>query len=176
MASQTLRHRGAAEHAVPVKPISRFRHRLDDLISDGYPRHIAIIGGGAAGCELALALAKRWQNDSGIRPDISIFGRAARLLPEMPPRAARIMYDALRIAGCVVRCGSEVTLIEQNALHLADGSHHEFDAVFLVSAVAPPAWLTGSKLMLDDAGFIAVGPTLQSCLMRIFLPPAISPH
>ena len=153
---------GAAEHAIPVKPISRFRHRLDDLISDGYPRRIAIIGGGAAGCELALALAKRWQSDSGIRPDISIFGRAARLLPEMPPRAARIMYNALNNAGCVVRCGTEVTLIEQGALHLADGSHHEFDAVFLVSAVAPPAWLTGSNLMLDDAGFIAVGPTLQS--------------
>lgn len=153
---------GAATHAVPVKPISRFQHRLDRLVSQGYPRRLAIIGGGAAGCELALALAKRWQIESGVRPDISIFGRASRLVPEMPPRAARVLHDALRKAGCAIRCGAHVTEIDEQALQLADGSRHEFDAVFLVSAVAPPAWLTGSGLALDDTGFIAVGPTLQS--------------
>lgn len=153
---------GAAQHAVPVKPISRFRHRLDDLVSEGYPRRIAIIGGGAAGCELALAFARRWHRDAGTRPDISIFGRSARLVPEMPPRAARLLHDALRNVGCTIRCGAEVTRIEDGALTLADGKRSEFDAVFLVSAVTPPAWLAHSGLTLDEAGFIAVGPHLQS--------------
>ena len=153
---------GAAQHAVPVKPISRFQHRLDELVSKGYPRRIAIIGGGAAGCELALAFARRWLRDAGARPAIFIFARSARLVPEMPPRAARLLHDALRDVGCTVQCGAEVTTIEDGTLTLASGDRFECDAVFLVSAVAPPAWLAHSGLTLDAAGFIAVGPHLQS--------------
>ena len=40
--------------------------------------------------------------------------------------------------------------------------HHEFDACFLVSAVAPPKWLAGTGLDLDPSGFISVSASLQS--------------
>ncbi|MGC6454607.1 MAG: selenide, water dikinase SelD [Candidatus Puniceispirillaceae bacterium] len=153
---------GAAAHCIPVKPIGRFRERLSALTASGHPQRLAVIGGGAAGCELALALSARWQQDTGSRPDIRIFGRAARLVPEHPPRAARHLYEALTKAGCSVHCGREVTLIEQGRLHLDGGENHEFDACFLVTAVAPPSWLAKTGLALDKAGFIAVRPSLQS--------------
>jgi len=153
---------GAAAHAIPVKPIGLFRQKLARLTERGFPQRLAVIGGGAAGCELALALSARWQRDAGQRPDISVFGRAARLVPEHPPRAARHLYDAMTKAGCSIRCGAEVTRIDAGRLHLQNGDSHEFDACFLVTAVAPPPWLSRSGLALDEAGFISVAASLQS--------------
>lgn len=153
---------GAADHCIPVKPIGGFRARLDALTTGGHPGRIAIIGGGAAGCELALALSKRWLGATGTRPQIVIYARSARLVPEMPARAARLIYETLAAAEITVRCGQAVTGVMANALYLEDGSQHEFDVSFLVTAVAPPHWLTTTGLTLDDHGFIAVSRTLQS--------------
>lgn len=153
---------GAADHCIPVKPISRFRERLSSLTATGHPERIAVIGGGAAGCELALALSKRWRAATGKQPRIKIFGRAARLVSELPPRATRLLYGALTNSGCTVHCGHAVSAVEANLLHLENGRAHEFDVCFLVTAVAPPSWLTGTGLACDDAGFLAVHRTLQS--------------
>ena len=153
---------GAASHCIPVKPISNFRDRLSELTTMGHPERLAVIGGGAAGCELALALSRQWLDATGKRPRITIFARSARLVPEHPPRAARLLYECLTKACCAVRCGHPVSHIEANRLHLDNGDAHEFDACFLVTAVAPPAWLRQTGLELDAAGFIAVDPTLQS--------------
>jgi len=153
---------GAAAHCIPVKPIGRFRERLTALTASGHPERIAVIGGGAAGCELALALSKRWLADTGKRPQVSIFGRSARLVPVLPPRAARLLYETLSKAGCSVHCGHAVARIDSDRLHLENDESHAFDACFLVTAVAPPPWLRETGLELDDAGFIAVNRTLQS--------------
>lgn len=153
---------GAAEHCIPVKPIGRFRDRLQALTAASHPGRLAVIGGGAAGCELALALSKRWLDATGTRPQIDIYARSARLVPEMPARAARLIFDALSAAGISVHCGQSVTGIMANELYLEDGSRHRFDVSFLVTAVAPPAWLTKTGLKLDERGFVAVQRTLQS--------------
>lgn len=153
---------GAADHCIPVKPIGRFRNRLDALTATGHPGRLAVIGGGAAGCELALALSRRWLDATGKRPQITIYTRSARLVPEMPARAARLIFTSLTAAGIAVHCGQSVTGITANELSLEDGSRHEFDVGFLVTAVAPPAWLANTGLTLDERGFVAVQRTLQS--------------
>lgn len=153
---------GAAEHCIPVKPIGRFRNRLEDLTATGHAGRLAVIGGGAAGCELALALSKRWLDATGTRPQIDIFTRSARLVPEMPARAARLIFTSLTAAGIAVHCGQTVTGVMANELYLEDGSRHGFDVSFLVTAVAPPAWLANTGLTLDERGFVAVQRTLQS--------------
>ena len=153
---------GAAQHCIPVKPISRFRQRLARLTSGGYPERIAVIGGGTAGCELALALSRRWLAATGKRARVTIFGRSGRLMPEHPPRAARLIYESLVSAGCRVVNGHSVVRVEDGRLVLDDGSLHEFDACFLVTAVSPPAWMAHTGLELDGRGFVKVGRTLQS--------------
>ncbi|WP_237217757.1 FAD-dependent oxidoreductase, partial [Falsiroseomonas oryziterrae] len=51
---------GAAEHATSLKPIDALLPRLDALVAEARPgRTIAVVGAGAAGTEMALALAVR---------------------------------------------------------------------------------------------------------------------
>lgn len=58
---------GALQHATPVKPIFSFVQRIDALLArarhSSTPPRIAVVGGGAGGVELALALAHRLKEE-----------------------------------------------------------------------------------------------------------------
>ena len=152
---------GAADHVIPVKPIAEFQKAFDDLLAAGLPKRLAVIGGGAAGCELALALNKRWR-DHGASPEMTLYSRSTRLMPQMAPRASHLMFAALLDAGIKLQLGRAVDKIDAGTIRFGDNSSEAFDACFLVSAVRPPRWLSTTGLALDDSGFIAVHPTLQS--------------
>ena len=176
---------GAENHTIPVKPIKEFQRSFDALLNAGLPKKIAVIGGGAAGSELALAINRRW-NEHGVTPHITLYSRSDRLLPRMSQRAAHLMLTALHDAGVKLQLGRTVKRIEKTMLYLGPSfeitrgmkkspknhkapkitnnaeSKEYYDACFLASAVRPPAWLGSSTLALDDTGFIAVHPTLQS--------------
>ncbi len=176
---------GAENNTIPVKPITNFQTSFEALLKVGLPEKIAVIGGGAAGCELALAINKRW-NKHGVTPHITLYSRSTRLLPRMSPRAANLMLTALYDAGIKLRLGCAIQKIEKTILYFSPrtektkgvtkslknhealkiaekGNYQEnYDTCFLVSAVRPPAWLGSSNLALDNSGFISVHSTLQS--------------
>ena len=152
---------GAADHVIPVKPISEFQKAFDDLLAAGLPNRLAVIGGGAAGCELALALNKRWRNH-GASPQMTLYSRSTKLMPQMAPRASHLMFGSLLDAGIKLQLGRAVDKIDAGMIWLDNNTSDPFDACFLVSAVRPPRWLSTTGLALDDNGFIAVQPTLQS--------------
>ena len=152
---------GAADHVIPVKPIAEFQKAFDDLLVAGLPKRLAVIGGGAAGCELALALNKRWRNH-GASPHMTLYSRSTRLMPQMALRASHLMLGALHGAGIKLQLGRAVDKVEAGIIRFGDNTSDAFDVCFLVSAVRPPRWLSTTGLALDDNGFIAVHPTLQS--------------
>ena len=152
---------GAADHVIPVKPIAEFQKAFDDLLAAGLPKRLAVIGGGAAGCELALALNKRWR-DHGASPEMTLYSRSTRLMPQMAPRASHLMFAALLDSGIKIQLGRAIEKIDAGQIRFSDSTSKTFDACFLVSAVRPPRWLSTTSLALDDSGFIAVHPTLQS--------------
>tara|TARA_B100001093_G_scaffold365408_1_gene350225 strand:- start:4709 stop:7015 length:2307 start_codon:yes stop_codon:yes gene_type:complete len=152
---------GAADHVIPVKPIAEFQKAFDDLLAAGLPKRLTVIGGGAAGCELALALNKRWR-DHGVSPEMTLYSRSTRLMPQMATRASHLMFGVLLDAGIKIQLGRAVNKIDAGTIRFCDSTSETFDACFLVSAVRPPRWLSTTGLALDDSGFIAVHPTLQS--------------
>ena len=152
---------GAADHVIPVKPIAEFQKAFDDLLTAGLPKRLAVIGGGAAGCELALALNKRWRNH-GTSPQMTLYSRSTKLMQQMAPRASHLMFDSLLDAGIKLQLGRAVDKIDAGMIWFGDNTSDAFDACFLVSAVRPPRWLSTTGLALDDNGFIAIQPTLQS--------------
>lgn len=144
---------GAAEHAQAVKPIADLLARC----ADAEPRAIAVLGAGAAGVEVAMALHHRWPAvrctlvERGTAP---LGGLGVRLQRSVGAELARQQIDVVT--------GAEVARIDGNTVHLADGRTIASDFTVLATGAAAPAWLRDSGLALDARGFIEVGATLQS--------------
>jgi pyridine nucleotide-disulfide oxidoreductase family protein len=150
---------GAEAHAVPVKPVASFLRRLAQaeatLADAGRARRIVVIGGGAAGIELAFAFRDRWP--AAAITLVAGGGLAPALNGGIRRRASR----ALGEAGVAVVERDEATAVDADAVTLASGRSLEADAVFVSTAARPPSWLDGTGLPRAADGGIAVRPTLQ---------------
>jgi selenide, water dikinase len=162
---------GAAEHAVAVKPIGDFIDRWDALLAralrpDG-PRRFAVVGGGAAGVELAFAIAARLRSEAagaGLRADafsVALYS-AGPLLGNL--NAGVVARIRRRLAAQAIACheNARVTHLAPGSLTLAGGAVHPVDAVLVSTQARPPPLVAASDLAKDAEGFLAIGPTLQS--------------
>ena len=163
---------GVANAAIPAKPIDRFLTRLEAarqriLAAEG-KAHIAIVGGGAASVELAMALRHRLHGDltaSGHDPEKSRFtlvtsasGVLSSLAPATRTRISRILAEQ----NIVIRSEARVVGIDGRRLLLAGGAILEADEVFWTTQAAAAPWLARTGLAVDAGGFLAVDDTLQS--------------
>ncbi len=145
--------------SIPVKPIGGFLAALTQLdtgLPDG--ARIALIGGGAAGTELALALAQRF----GGRVRITLVCDTPDPLAEAPPRARAIARAALAEARVELVCGVRAGALADSRLALSDGSFLAVQAVLWASNVVGPPLLAESGLICDAAGCVVVDATLRS--------------
>jgi len=169
---------GAAEHAMPVKPVDRFLEEWRRLI-DGLPGapeglgapsgpfRIAVVGGGAGGVELALAcrrrisalLRARCLPRGAVR--FTLFTEAEEIVPELHPRARRALARILEARGIQVRTGSRVSRVEGDALHVGEG-RIPADRVLWVTDASPPEWIGETGLETTPDGFLRVDATLRS--------------
>jgi selenide,water dikinase len=145
--------------AIAVKPIGRFLEQLATLearLPDG--ARLAVVGGGAGGTELALALAHRF----GRRVRISLVNRDAEPVNAAPPGARRAIRDALVDAGVETLNGVAAGALEHGRLALSDGSYIEAAAALWATGVVAPEFLAASGLACDAAGCVRVDATLLS--------------
>ena len=132
---------GAGESAIAVKPFDKFIPRWQALLEKGAraPR-IAIIGAGAAGVELAMAMK------------FALAGRGEVVLfsdRNMFPDAV-----AQRIRTALARLAIE--------LRTDAPDHSAFDAMFQATGASAPPVLRESGLKVDARGFVLVDPCLRS--------------
>ena len=145
--SRVERSLPGAERTLLVKPLDEFLAALDRKRLG----RVAIVGAGAAGAELAMALGYR--------------GAAITLYsdrPTPPGAAGELIAQALRRAGVDFRPGMAVSAVEQGPVILAGPSRQDFDLVILAAGSAAPAWLASAGLAVDGLGFVLVHDTLQS--------------
>ena len=155
---------GAREHALFVRPIEHFVSLLERLVDLAYarPLDLAVIGGGAAGFEIALALAHRFRPDRGeTTVRVSLVTGAGTPLAGYPPGVIARGRRALRERGVSV-IEQLCVAVEADRLQLADGATLACNAPVMAIGGVAPAWLAGSGLALDERGFVATGATLQS--------------
>lgn len=161
----TLAQTADAVPLIPVKPVESLWAGLDRLDADfgqhTRSAHLAVVGGGAGGVELALALAhrcRRWRH----RPHLTLYSGGSQLLPSHARAVRQRLLDALTDAGIEIRCQSRVQVVTARGLQMADHTEQAADAVFCATGAVAPGWLADSGLALDDRGFVSVGWDLAS--------------
>jgi selenide,water dikinase len=157
---------GAAEHALPVKPVKNFLVAWDALIarvSNGSVRSLAMVGGGAAGVEMLLAMQHRISKIQ--LPHIVryvLVTDTLQLLPNHPRGVRATLTRNLARKHIDVHYATRITNVEAHALIADNGTRIEADAIFLATGAAAPAWLATSGLAINGKNFININIYLQS--------------
>ena len=151
---------GASEHALPVRPLSAFVSSLQRYRASELPQGIAVIGAGAAGVELALALHAAISRTRRTAR-VTLLGRAPVPLPSFPPRARERLERVCAVRGITVRSAAHVIGLSAGCVHL-DDDRIAVDMTVWATGPAAPAWLATSGLATDARGFVAVDASLRS--------------
>jgi NADH dehydrogenase FAD-containing subunit len=119
-------------------------------MGDSRALRVAVIGSGATGVELALAVRHRLPDAAltlvcGPNPPLSDFPAAVQ------QRVTRLLKTQRITVLQDVALG-----INADAVQLGCGATLACDVPLLATGVQAPSWLADSGLALDDAGFIAV--------------------
>ncbi len=148
---------------VRVKPVVNtgdIRRRLLAFRRDLVPR-VLVIGGGAAGCEVAanaLALLDR----VGLEVELTVAQKSESLLPDAPTRAQRQILRFLRERGAEVLTGTPVTRLGGSAAWTADGREIPYDLSVLAVGVSSSSVFHASRLPTGDDGGLWVDRRLRS--------------
>ena len=157
---------GAREHAVAIRPMQAavaLRARIDALAAPARrgPVRVTVVGGGAGGVEIALAVHRRIRA-AGTRPEVSLVEAAIDVLPGYAAPVRRRAAAILAQRGITVSTGSAVSAVDAGAVHLENGTRGAADLVVWLAGVTGPALLADPGLPLDPRGFLLVGPTLRA--------------
>lgn len=156
---------GAARHGTPVKPVARFLQHWallrDSARKSAAGLHVVIVGAGAGGVELALAMQYRIHSDRA-RAHFTLVSDGPTILASHPRGVQRRFAAILRERGIAVRLHSPVVQAEAGVLLLAGGKQLRADHAIWITGAAAPAWPRNCGLQTDNAGFIAVDAHLQS--------------
>ncbi|MBU8545947.1 MULTISPECIES: FAD-dependent oxidoreductase [Roseomonadaceae] len=148
---------GAAEHALPLKPIDALLPRLRGIFHEAHPgQRIAVVGAGAAGVEVALALAVR------LDAAITLVAGASGLLPGFPGRLRRRAGQALAARKVALRSGRNVTEVAQGAVHFDGAPSLPAESVIWATGAAAAPWLAETGLARDARGFLRVDACLRA--------------
>jgi selenide,water dikinase len=172
---------GANDFALPVKPISNFIVEWRGIIarakaanSNGQAHHIAIVGGGPASVELALAMHTRLLREldltanNTLAPKITLICRSAALLADHCAGAQTAVTKALNERGIQVLlhttahkiCADKVEYHNKQAPNTILSLHT--NEIILATGSSAPTWLQETGIDLTESGFVRVGESLQS--------------
>ena len=156
---------GIREHALRTRPIADFVRAVDALVERvaGRPRfRLAVVGGGAAGVEVAFAFRARFTRLGLREASVLLLESGPRVLEGYPASAARRIEANARARGIEIRTGAAVAAADGEALTLENGARLPCDAFAWVAGAAGLPLFDGSGLERDQRGFVSVRETLQA--------------
>ncbi|MEL7099650.1 MAG: selenide, water dikinase SelD [Pseudomonadota bacterium] len=156
---------GFAEHGVPAKPLGPFAARWDAYRNGDGPACVAVLGGGVAGVELAMAMAHALRARN--REATVTLLETEAILRAIGPAARTRMRTALEQQGVTVREGVRPVRVLAHGVELEGGRLIAADFVTGAAGARPHDWLKGTGLT-DEAGFVPVDSRLRSRDPSIF--------
>ena len=162
---------GAAEHAIAVKPIDGFIAQFDVLLmrvlAQHGQSHVALVGGGAGGVELLLAVQRRLRHavkQAGHDPSglsFTLVAGSSGVLPGFPEDFRSRFHDIFRSRNISVHEGTRVKRIEPGQLLFDDRVAIAADEILWTTEASAASWLDHTGLLLDERGFLIVDGTLR---------------
>jgi selenide,water dikinase len=157
---------GAAENAIAVRPVETLLQAWNALIERAGANGLgmlAVVGGGAAGVELLLAMQYRLAQlfeRSTVR--FVLVTDTDRLLIGHDPKVHSAFERILSERQIELHFVSRIARVEPNVVVMANGQRIAADAIVWVTGAGASPRLSETGLALDTAGFIAVNEHLQS--------------
>jgi NADH dehydrogenase len=175
---------GVAEHAIALDSAEealRFNRRLMNACLRANSQHeplrsgqlhVAIIGAGATGVELAAELHKTMREIASFGLDnvnfdetvrLSLIEAGPRIVPQLPEPLSAGVADLLRSLGVDVMTGRRVTAITAEGIQLEDGTLIPSELKVWAAGIKAPAFLAGiDGLETNRINQLVVRDTLQT--------------
>ena len=175
---------GVREHALRLESAAdalRFHHRMVNACirahAQGAPLrpeqlHVAIIGAGATGVELAAELHRTTREVVAygldrVDPDkdiqVAVVEAAPRVLPALPERLSRATEQLLKEIGVAVHVNAKVASVSAGTVHLADGRSLPAELIVWAAGVKAPDFLKDlGGLETNRINQLVVRGTLQT--------------
>ena len=158
--------RGVARHGIVVRPMEMLVKGWTDLLvraRDGQVGALTVVGGGAAGAELAFAMEYRLRQELGLASaHVRLVTDAPRVMPSLAPSARQRLVRKFERRNIGLHVGAAVTEVGPDYVRLEQGLEFATDAVFWATGGVAPAWLRASGLASDEAGFVLTDSSLRS--------------
>ena len=158
------------EYATPIKPVDNFfsswQSIEEKIVAAKGGFSLVIVGGGAGGVELSLCLRHRIARrdaDAARALTITVVSDETNILSRHSNSVRRRLERAMEERGVAIHAGDEVIRITPEHVLCRSGHALACDAVIITTNAQAPEWLRHTGLALDDAGFVRVGRTLQTC-------------
>lgn len=153
---------GEAGGAIPTKPLHRIEALgafLDETAASGAERRLGIVGGGAAGAEVALNVTARPDLK---RLHVTVVEPGERLLSGLPERVGQWAERTLLARRAAVRLGASVAEASESGVRLESGETLPADAVLWATGSVGPGLFREAGLAVTDDGFARVDSGLRS--------------
>lgn len=168
----TVGVKGADEFALAVKPIDIFLQHWERLLADLKSHkgdyHLAIVGGGAGGVEMALCTQYKLQADlkalgkTDCNIHISLLTRDETVMSNHNAGVRRRFERVLKERNIDFYSDATVVEVGKDFVRAEDGLMLSTDAVIWVTTAGAPEWPKQSGLQVDDNGFIKANEYLQN--------------
>lgn len=159
---------GATNCGHAVKPVNKFlnhwRQWLDSAAANttNSLQHIVVVGGGAAGVEVLLAMHYHLHSNTQVNAKFTLVCADKELLSSHNARVQKFFHDHLNALGVEMITSHKVAAAATNHLLLDNGNSLEANFVtWAINAGAKP-WLADSGLACDKHGFVQINQFLRS--------------
>lgn len=158
--------KNATVYGHPIKPIKQFLQNwhqwLESAQTSRRPMQIAVIGSGAAGIEILLAMHYKLCSTTSIHADFTLICADQNILSSHNERVQAFFKHHLQTLGISIICGKHVVSVTQHQLVFTDNTMLNYDFSAWATHAGAQPWLAESGLKCDDRGFILVNQYLRS--------------
>ena len=157
---------GASAAIPPIPGLVESRPLTNETIFDlpAPPSSLAILGAGAIGCELAIALSR-------LGVSVSLFEMAERVLPLETLLASQAVAMALESSGVDLYLGQGVSAVKGSGTVVVGDQEIECERILVALGRKPNTDglnLGAAGVSVDQQGFVVTNAKLQSNNKRIF--------